>query len=111
MLFGGPKISITLTSAGRISLMCFAGVYIEVDEVPAGEWTRLQKTSDSSIWWGKQSIAASTYECGTDGLTIVEVGPTDWAMYPDPQIDTDENFPTTLVAVSDETRASSYTFA
>jgi hypothetical protein len=107
----GPMIQITLTSAGRFSLLCFAGAYVELDEVYTGDWTRLQKTSDSSIWWGKQAVATTTYECGTDGLTIRTVSPGQWLLYPDPQIAAGDNFPTTSVVVTDETLASSYTFA
>ena len=108
-VMASPRLGLTLTSGSRFSLMCFAGVYFEVDEVYSSDWTQFQKTSDSSIWWGKQAVAETMYECGTDGLTIVTIKAGNWALYPSPQISDPDNFPTTLVEVVDETLQSSYT--
>jgi hypothetical protein len=109
LMVGGMRLAMSIASAGRFSLLCFAGVYLEVDETYTSEWVQFQKTSDSSIWWGKQAVAETTYECGDPATTLVTVMPGSWAMYPSPQIDAGQNFPTTLESVTDETIQSSYT--
>jgi hypothetical protein len=111
----GPRVKFTNTFSGtRTGLLAFAGVYIEYTPpaplaLTAETWQRYQKTSDSSFWWAKQATSDTTYECGTDGQTIVNVLAGDWLVYPEPQVTGGGNFPTTTTTIDDATLQANYT--
>jgi hypothetical protein len=110
----GPRLKFTNTFSGtRTGLLAFAGAYIEyIPPAPlaltAETWQRYQKTADSSFWWAKQATSDATYECGTDGQTIVNVSAGDWFLYPEPQVAAGGNYPATATTITDDTLQAGY---
>jgi hypothetical protein len=110
----GPRLKFTNTFSGtRTGLLAFAGAYIEYTPpaplaLTAETWQRYQKTADSTFWWAKQATSDATYECGTDGQTIVNVSAGDWFLYPEPQVVAGGNYPATATTITDDTLQTGY---
>jgi hypothetical protein len=107
-------VKFTNTFSGtRTGLLAFAGAYIEYTPpaplaLTAETWQRYQKTADSSFWWAKQTMYDTTYECGTDGQTIVNAYAGDWFIYPEPQMVAGDNYPATATTITDDALQAGY---
>jgi hypothetical protein len=94
-----PPGSLSKTSAAGTVDVCFLGAHVEVGDMSGG-WGRYQKSADSTIWWGKRVFSDTLFETA-DVNAPLTVAAGDWALYPDPQIVEGQDFPATLISVTD----------
>jgi hypothetical protein len=95
----------TVAGSANAVMICSAGVMAEYRPLHS-EWHRRQNTISSIFYWCKRVSHDTDFERSNGTIVTVDAG--HWAMYPEPQIASGADFPTTLV---EETHANIVQFS